>query len=75
MTIRLKEWDKILVLMDFELNQTVGLGEHNQSKFLGVLVTTTHVHNALDSNLKSNHSIERMWWDIGVGEVWQQLDS
>ena len=36
--------------------------------------TTTHVHNALDSNPKSDHCIWRMWWNIGVGEVWQQLD-
>ena len=38
MTIGLKEYDKILVLMNFELNQTVGLVERDQSKFLSVLV-------------------------------------
>ena len=38
MIIGLKERDKILVLINFELNQTVGLGEHDQSKFLHVLV-------------------------------------
>ena len=32
--------------------------------------TTTHVHNALDSNPKSDRWIGRMWRDIGVGEVW-----
>ena len=32
----------------------------------------THVHNALDSNPKSDCWIGRMWWDIGVREVWQQ---
>jgi len=38
LTIELKEWDKMLVLMNFELNQTVGLGERDQSNFFGVLV-------------------------------------
>ena len=60
-------------MIDFEFNQTVGLGECDQSKFLSVLVQH-HVHNALDSNPKSDHWIGRMWWDIGVGEVWQQSD-
>ena len=32
--------------------------------------TTTHVHNALDSNPKYDRWIGRMWRDIGVGEVW-----
>ena len=31
--------------------------------------TTTHVHNALDSNPKYDRWIGRMWRDIGVGEV------
>ena len=73
MTIRLKEWDKILVLMNFELNLMVGLGECDQSNILGILVQW-HVHNALDSNPKFDCWIGRMLWDIGVGEVWQQLD-
>ena len=38
MTIGLKKYDKILVLMNLEINQTVGLGERVQSQFLGVLV-------------------------------------
>ena len=38
LTIRLKEWDKILVLMNFELNLTVGLGECDQSNIPGILV-------------------------------------
>ena len=38
MIIGLKERDKILVLINFELNQTVGLVERDQSKFLSVLV-------------------------------------
>ena len=38
LTIGLKECDKIFVLMNFELNQMVGLWERDQSKFLDVLV-------------------------------------
>ena len=38
LTIGLKKYDKILALMNFELNQMVGLGERDQSKFLGVVV-------------------------------------
>ena len=34
----LKEWDKRLILMNFELNQMVGLGECDQSQFSSVLV-------------------------------------
>ena len=46
--------------MNYELNQMVGLEERDQSKFLGMLVQQ-HVHNALDSNPKSNHWIGRIF--------------
>ena len=57
MTIWLKEWDKILVLMNFELNLTVGLGKCDQSNILGTLVQW-NVHKALDLNPKSNRGLE-----------------
>ena len=72
MTSGLKEWDKILVLINFEINQTVGLRECDQSKFLGVLVKWHMSIMPQTSNPKFDHWIGRMWWDIGVCEVWQQ---
>ena len=47
--------------MNFEPNQTVGLGERDQSKFLGVLVQQHMSFMQPDGDPKSNRWIGRMW--------------
>ena len=47
--------------MNFELNQTVGLGERDKLKFLGVLVQQHMSIMKLDGDPKSDRWIGRMW--------------